>query len=78
MNADPVVALKVLIRALSVTEGPFGITLKLADPLGAKKYLKIFRDELAKIGIKDVTSRHLWHNRSELCIMGTTAKPKKR
>ena len=78
MNADPVVALKVLIRALSVTEGPFGITLKLADPSGAKKYLKIFRDELTKIGIKDVISRHLWHNRSELCVMGTTVKSKKR
>jgi 23S rRNA U2552 (ribose-2'-O)-methylase RlmE/FtsJ len=77
MNAEPMAALNAVCRALAVLDGPFGVTLKLADPKDAQKYLKIFKAELKNAGAKNIISRHLWHNRSELCILGNVSKSDK-
>ena len=70
MNADPQVALESLVRVLPLLDGPFGITLKLVDPLDAFEHVETFEKALVRQGVESLTCRHLWHNRSELTILG--------
>jgi 23S rRNA (cytidine2498-2'-O)-methyltransferase len=70
MNAEPALALAALVRVLPLLRGPFGITLKLADPKSAQSLVAEFKSKLESHGASHVVARHLWHNRSELCVMG--------
>jgi 23S rRNA U2552 (ribose-2'-O)-methylase RlmE/FtsJ len=70
MNSDPTLALEAVERLMPLLEGPFGITIKLQDPRNWQEMVEIFRSRLVSLGATNLQVRHLWHNRSELTLLG--------